>query len=144
MNINEILRSKGKKIISASKDFSVMKAAVKMVREKVGSIVILNDKKFPIGIFTERDLLRLVAKDDLNLENTALNDVMTTKLIICYIDDEVEKVRATMTEKRVRHMPVFDEKKMVGIVSLGDLVKASLNQKETEVKYLSDYITGSY
>jgi CBS domain-containing protein len=122
---------------------SVLEAIGIMSDANVGAIVIQDGEK-PAGIFTERDYLRKIALKGLSSKNTTVSDVMSSPLITVGLSDLTRKAMETMTERRCRHLIVIDAGKMVGIVSLGDLVKRLLHEKEAEVEQLSSYISGSY
>jgi CBS domain-containing protein len=141
--IREVLASKGNEVLTVSGQASVLEAIGIMSNANVGAIVIQDGDK-PEGIFTERDYLRKIALKGLSSKNTAVSDVMSSPLITVDLSDPTREAMATMTERRCRHLIVMDEGKMVGIVSLGDLVKRMLQQKEAEVEHLSSYISGNY
>jgi len=141
--IREVLASKGNEVLTVSGQASVLEAIGIMSNANVGAIVIQDGDK-PEGIFTERDYLRKIALKGLSSKNTAVSDVMSSPLITVDLSDPTREAMATMTERRCRHLIVMDGGKMVGIVSLGDLVKRMLQQKEAEVEHLSSYISGNY
>ena len=126
------------------KDASVRDAIEIMSNANIGAIVVEEDNS-PIGIFTERDYLRKSALKGRSSSNTSLEEVMSAPLITVGPDDSLETGMETMTTCRCRHLIVSDDNEgMVGIVSLGDLVKHMLQEKEAEVEHLAHYIAGSY
>jgi len=141
--IREILANKGSKVITVSGQASVLEAIGIMSDANVGAVVI-QDGDQPSGIFTERDYLRKIALKGLSSSNTLVSDVMSSPLITVELSDAIRDAMETMTERRCRHLVVKDNGKMVGIVSLGDLVKHMLLAKEAEVEQLSSYISGNY
>lgn len=141
--IREILANKGSKVITVSGQASVLEAIGIMSDANVGAVVI-QDGDQPSGIFTERDYLRKIALKGLSSSNTLVSDVMSSPLITVELSDAIRDAMETMTERRCRHLVVKDNGKMVGIVSLGDLVKNMLLAKEAEVEQLSSYISGNY
>jgi CBS domain-containing protein len=141
--IREVLASKGNEVLTVSGQASVLDAIGIMSDANVGAIVIQDGDK-PEGIFTERDYLRKIALKGLSSKNTTVSEVMSSPLITVDLSDPTREAMATMTERRCRHLIVTDGGKMVGIVSLGDLVKRMLQQKEAEVEHLSSYISGNY
>lgn len=141
--IREILANKGKEVLTTSGQSSVFEAIGIMSDANVGAIVI-QDGDRPDGIFTERDYLRKIVLKGLSSKNTVLSEVMSSPLITVQPSDDTSKAMATMTERRCRHLIVVSGGKMVGIVSLGDLVKHMLQEKEAEVEQLSSYISGNY
>jgi CBS domain-containing protein len=141
--IREVLANKGNNVLTVPGKASVLEAIGIMSDANVGAIVIQDGEK-PAGIFTERDYLRKIALKGLSSKNTTVSDVMSSPLITVGLSDLTRKAMETMTERRCRHLIVIDAGKMVGIVSLGDLVKRLLHEKEAEVEQLSSYISGSY
>lgn len=143
MKLKDIVKAKGSTVFSIDPDKSVKDAIDMLVRYNVGSLLVLENAR-PVGIFTERDTLRAVAKDPTSLEGIRIGDVMSTELIIGDLEDEVEDAMQVMTEKRIRHLPVMTEERLAGLVSIGDLVKSQYEEKSVTVRYLKDYITGNH
>lgn len=141
--IREVLANKGNKVLTVSGQASVLEAIGIMSEANVGAIVI-QDGDRPGGIFTERDYLRKIALKGLSSKDTTVSEVMSSPLITVELSDATRDAMETMTERRCRHLIVTDGGKMVGIVSLGDLVKRMLQEKEAEVEQLSSYISGNY
>lgn len=141
--IREVLNRKGGAVVTIGKDVSVLEAIGIMSDANIGAIVVQDDD-VPTGIFTERDYLRKIALKGRSSANTRLFEVMSSPLITVEPGDAVETAMETMTTCRCRHLIVSDGHVMHGIVSLGDLVKHLLVEKEAEVEQLSHYIAGSY
>jgi len=141
--IREILAKKGNEVLTTSGQSSVFEAIGIMSDANVGAIVI-QDGDRPEGIFTERDYLRKIVLKGLSSKNTVVSEVMSSPLITVQPSDDTSQAMTTMTERRCRHLIVVSDGKMVGIVSLGDLVKHMLQEKEAEVEQLSSYISGNY
>jgi CBS domain-containing protein len=97
-----------------------------------------------VGIVSERDVLRLCSRDDYDRSLTLrVRDVMTRDLVISVLDDSLDYCMRVMTERRVRHLPVLEDRRLVAIVSIGDVVKAQYEERETEVRFLRDYMQGA-
>ena len=143
MKLKDIVKAKGSTVFSIDPDKSVKDAIDMLVRFNVGSLLVIADAR-PVGIFTERDTLRAVAKDPAALEDIRIGDVMSTELIIGDLEDDVEDAMQVMTEKRIRHLPVMSEERLAGLVSIGDLVKSQYDEKSVTIRYLKDYITGNH
>ncbi len=141
--IHEILGRKGGTVLTIHSGASVLEAIGIMSQANVGALVI-QDGQEPCGIFTERDYLRKIALKGRSSSNTPLRDVMSSPLITVSPQESLDNAMEIMTECRCRHLVVLDQESMVGIVSLGDLVKHMLQEKEAEVEQLSQYIAGSY
>jgi CBS domain-containing protein len=141
--IREILDRKGAEVLTISTGSSVLEAIATMSEANIGAIVI-QDGEDPAGIFTERDYLRKIALKGRSSAETPVNEVMSSPLITVKTSDSIRNGLETMTERRCRHLVVTEDDTMVGIVSVGDLVKHLLRVKEAEVEQLSQYISGSY
>lgn len=141
--IREILDRKGKTVLTIKSTASVLEAIGIMSQANVGALVI-QDGDDPCGIFTERDYLRKIALKGRSSSNTPLRDVMSAPLITVATSDSPEAAMEIMTTCRCRHLIVTERDQMIGIVSLGDLVKHMLQEKEAEVEQLAHYIAGSY
>lgn len=141
MKIRDILRAKGYEVVSVSPHQTVLSAMRVLVHYNIGSVVVLEGDELR-GILTERDVLRLGARDPDSLACTPVRDAMTTELVIGVPDDELSYVMEIMTRNRIRHLPVLDEGRLVGILSIGDVVNALRTSVEAENRYLRDYIQG--
>ena len=141
--IREVLNRKGGVVVTIGKDASVLEAISIMSDANIGAIVVLQDE-IPTGIFTERDYLKKIALKGRSSSNTRLYEVMSSPLITVDPCDSLETAMETMTACRCRHLIVSDGDVMHGIVSLGDIVKHLLVERENEVEQLSHYIAGSY
>lgn len=141
MLLRDVLTSKGAKVITTDPGATVLDAARSLVQHNVGSLVVTAGVE-TVGILTERDILRLSAARPDRLDSTKVGDVMTTDLVVGLADDEVAYAMAIMTNNRVRHLPILEAGRLAGIVSLGDLVNASLSSLEAENRWLRDYVQG--
>jgi len=141
--IREILDRKGRAVLSMHSRSTVLEAITLMSEANVGALIV-QDGASPDGIFTERDYLRKIALKGRSSATTPLRDVMSSPLITVSTDDSPESAMETMTECRCRHLVVTRGGEMVGIISVGDLVKHMLEEKEVEVRQLARYIAGSY
>jgi CBS domain-containing protein len=142
-SIREVLDGKGETVITVDGGVSVLEAIGTMSEANIGAIVIQEGNR-PEGIFTERDYLRKIALKGLSSRDTMVNEVMSSPLITVPPSESTRKAMEMMTERRCRHLVVVEGSAMVGIVSLGDLVKYMLQEKEAEVEQLSSYISGNY
>ncbi len=141
--IHDVLGRKGGTVLTVNGSVSVLDAIRTMVDANIGALVIQDDEQL-LGIFTERDYMRKIALKGLSSAITVVADVMSSPLITVDIGEPVHVAMETMTECRCRHLVVMDKGSMAGIVSLGDMVKYMLQEKEAEVEQLSSYIAGSY
>ncbi len=141
--IREVLERKGTNVLTIRSDASVLEAIGTMSKANVGAIVV-QDGEQPNGIFTERDYLRKISLEGRSSKDTAVSEVMSSPLITAEPNESTRNAMETMTERRCRHLVIMDGDQMAGIVSLGDLVKHLLIEKEAEVEQLSSYISGNY
>ncbi|MHB1192357.1 MAG: CBS domain-containing protein [Longimicrobiales bacterium] len=141
MLIRDVLTSKSSLVVTVGPDATVLEAARTLVHHSFGSLVVVKGGEI-LGIITERDVLRLAARDPGGLGSTPVSTVMTTELVVGLADDEIAYGMAVMTNNRVRHLPVVEGKRLVGIVSIGDLVNASLADLQAENRWLKDYVQG--
>jgi CBS domain-containing protein len=141
MKLSDVLDSKGWETVVTSENVTAMQAIKLMCDKHVGAVVVTDAKDGIVGILTERDFLRRYAEHGSKLSELKINWLMTHKVETATPDAGVDEVLNTMTNKRFRHMPVVRGGKLVGIVSIGDLVKAMLQEKMQEAESLREYIT---
>ena len=141
--VSEILENKGGMVLSVDITETVFDAISLMAQVNIGAVLVQNDDTIA-GIFTERDYLQKIALKSISSQKTPVGDVMTSPVITADPDDSIEKCLETMTTCHCRHLPVVENGKLLGIVSIGDLVKKMLDEKKSEVEQLSQYITGTY
>ncbi|MBT8062130.1 MAG: CBS domain-containing protein [Xanthomonadales bacterium] len=141
--ISEIIDRKGGLVLAVKQNDSVFDAIRLMAEVNVGAVLVTEEKSI-IGIFTERDYLQKIALNSRSSRNTEVKEVMSSPVITATPHDSVRQCMETMTSCRCRHLPVVDGEELLGIVSIGDLVKKLLEEKESEIEQLSHYIAGSY
>jgi CBS domain-containing protein len=139
--VTEILEGKGGEVIRIDAGASVLDAVRLMVESNVGSLLVTEDGRIT-GIVTERDYLRRVTLEGRTEEGTTVREIMSSPLVIVTPDASVEECMAVMTDRRIRHLPVAQDGEVVGLVSIGDLVKFRSRQQSFEIRYLTDYISG--
>jgi CBS domain-containing protein len=139
MTLRDILAVKGGKIFSIGIEATLADVVDRLVRENVGSLVVCNDDCM-VGIITERDILRACAMHLGPLEQLPVEKFMTARVITATPHDDVEKVMGLLTEHRIRHLPVLDDGRLVGIISIGDIVKSQYDELSRENHYLMAYI----
>jgi len=140
--LKEILAGKESKVIAVDPRATVMEAAVLMNQYRIGFLVVEDDQR-PVGVFSERDILRRVVVARLDPGKTLVKEVMTTEMLVCNLTTSVEEARSVMKNRRVRHLPVVDDQeRLVGIVSIGDLNAFDANAQEQTLHVLQEYIYG--
>jgi CBS domain-containing protein len=140
--IARILNAKGHDTWSISPDASVYDAIALMADKEVGALLVLQDQGL-VGIISERDYARKVILKGRSSRDTPVRDIMTDRVVYVRPEQTVDECMALMTQKRIRHLPVLDGDRIVGIVSIGDLVKSLISEKEHLIEQLESYITGS-
>jgi CBS domain-containing protein len=139
--VSDILDDKGHEVLQIEADATVFEAVKRMVEANVGSLLV-SDGGRHVGIVTERDYLRRIALERRDDETIAVRDVMSSPLVVVTQDTSIDECMAVMTDRRIRHVPVVDEGIVVGIVSIGDVVKFTSRQQSFELKFLTDFISG--
>jgi len=142
MLIRDVLAKKGSEVVTIEPAATVHDAVRLMVERNIGAVVVTHGGA-PVGILSERDVLRLIARDPIPLGEAHVADLMTTDLVVGLASDDVSYAMAVMTNNRVRHLPVLDDGALVGIVSIGDLVNVTLTSLEAENRWLRDYVQGA-
>ena len=135
----EILEEKGGEVLEIDGNSSVFDAVQLMVENNVGSLLV-TERAEVVGIVTERDYLRRVTLEG-RTEEAPLREIMSSPLVVATLETTVDECMAMMTDRRIRHIPVVDEGKVVGLVSIGDLVKFKSKLQSFQIQFLNDYIT---
>jgi CBS domain-containing protein len=138
--VREILDDKGHDVLQIDAEATVLDAVKTMVEAGVGSLLVTEGGEIK-GIFTERDYLRRMTLEGRDDKETSVRDVMSSPLVVVTPQNTIDECMAMMTDRRIRHLPVVDGGDVVGIVSIGDIVKFKSKQQSFEIKYLTDYIT---
>ncbi len=140
MNLKEVLAGKGRRVVTVSAKSSVADAIRTMHAEKVGAVLVPDAQACPVGIFTERDVLRLHAEGERDFESVAVEARMTCSIVVGQLAMSVDEALGLMTQHRFRHLPVIESGKLLGLVSIGDLVKVKLEETAEEAQALRAYI----
>ena len=135
MNIASILARKGGRVVTCRPDQSIRQALGLLAEHNIGALVVVDATGAPAGILSERDVVREATRDE-RLFARSIGEIMTRDVIVGVPEDDLRAVRLTMTERRIRHVPVVVEGRLIGIVSIGDVVKAELDQYLGEVDTL--------
>jgi len=139
--VKHILKEKGQRFWSVAPDTLVIDALKLMAEKEVGALLVLDGGKL-IGIMSERDYARKVILKGKSSLDTPVREIMTSKVFFIRPAQTVEECMALMTDKHIRHLPVMEGDKVVGVISIGDLVKATIEEKDFMIKQLESYITG--
>jgi len=139
-SVKQILDSKGYNVWTIGPDQSVLDAIKLMAEKGIGALVVVKDGRVA-GILTERDYARKVILGGRSSRQTSVHEIMTTRVICTHLTNTAEECMAVMTDKRVRHLPVMDGEQLVGVISIGDLVKSIIDHQQFMIEQLESYIT---
>jgi CBS domain-containing protein len=140
MKVRDLLDTKGKDIVSIDISSTVEDAIRAMGARKISAIMVTDQGK-TMGIFTERDVVRsYISSGGKNFHDVAIRDHMVSDLIVAVPDDDLENVMSTMVEKNIRHLPVIDTGRVVGMLSVRDIIQTHVKKLKSEIHYLRDYI----
>ena len=139
--VKQILQSKTHGILSIAPDATVYDALKLMAEKEVGALLVMEADKL-VGIISERDYARKVILHGKSSKEIHVSDIMTSKIVYVSTAQTVDECMALMTDKRVRHLPVYENERLVGVVSIGDLVKEAISEREYIIKQLESYIMG--
>lgn len=143
MLVHHLLQHKGNDVHTTHPRATVQEALDGMVNNRVGSLLVMQDDRV-VGIITERDVLRRGLADSRKLREQMVEEVMSPEVMIATPQDSLQYLMGLMTRNRIRHVPVFEEGELRGVVSIGDVVFALVEEHASENRYLRDYIQGSY
>jgi CBS domain-containing protein len=138
--VSEILGDKGRAVLDIEANAPVLEAVKRMVDANVGSLLVKRGGEIA-GIVSERDYLRRVARDGPTGDEVTVGEIMSSPLIVVSPETSIDECMAVMTDRRIRHVPVVEDGDVIGIVSIGDVVKFKSKQQSFEIRYLTDYIT---
>ena len=139
MNISSLLATKSKHVVTIGREDSIADAIALLAENNIGALVVTEGVGKVVGIISERDILRLAARKE-QFQTSLVDDVMTRNVIVGVPEDDVMSVAHTMTEKRFRHIPILDADRLVGIISVGDIVKAQRDQYRGQIDTLETQI----
>ncbi|MCU1656919.1 MAG: Inosine-5-monophosphate dehydrogenase [Pseudonocardiales bacterium] len=141
MKISDILRHKGSAVVTIPPGSGMRGLLAELAAHGIGALIVA-DGGTVVGIVSERDIVRALNERGAAILDSSVDDIMTSTVLACRPDDSVDSVATTMTENRVRHMPVIDDDRLIGIVSIGDVVSSRMRQLEQDRGQLEHYITG--
>ena len=139
--VRDILNSKGHEVWSVTSADSVFEAVKLMAEKSVGALLVMDEGKL-VGIITERDYARKIILAGKSSRNCVVGDVMTRKVLCVTPERAVDECMALMTDQRARHLPVLEQKQVIGVISIGDLVKAMISEQQFLIDQLQHYISG--
>jgi CBS domain-containing protein len=143
MNVASILRQKGRAVTTAKPATTLLEVAEKLAAKRIGAIVVVGAKGAVVGIVSERDIVRALSRQGPDCLNRPVSESMTREVITCQQTDTLDELTAMMTERRFRHLPVITDDALVGIISIGDVVKHRVAEVTMEATAMREYITHS-
>ena len=144
MLVKEILKSKERAVVTARPSTAVPEAMELLISNGISCLPVVNDDDELVGIISDKDIFKKAHRDPQGFTKTTVNDLMTADLIVGLADDEISYIAGVMTNNRIRHVPIVEDRKLMGLVSVGDIVKTQMEHMEIENRYLRSYIDGSY
>ena len=143
MNVHTILRNKGKSVVTIHPDATIERAVAVLRLRGIGALVVSDDGEKVAGILSERDIVDGLGQYGAELLAVSVSEVMTCPVVTCEPEDSVADLMAEMTNRRIRHFPVVEDGRLIGIVSIGDLVKSRLDEIEYEAHSMRSFIAGA-
>jgi CBS domain-containing protein len=144
MFVSQILSVKGRQIFSVPPSATLAEAADSLAKHNIGAVLVLNAASEPVGILSERDIVRVIAKNGPQVLARRVEECMTSPVAACEQDDYVEDVAELMTRRRFRHLPVVEGGRVIGLISIGDVVKSRIEETVREAEELKAYIAIRY
>ena len=142
--LSTLLKAKNNRICTMLPINTIAQCIEKMNQENIGAVLIVDQNEKIVGMFTERDILRKIFTKQIDIHKTQVSEVMTTQLVFAKPESTIEEAMATFTQKRFRHLPIIENNKLVGVISIGDITKWIISSQQAEINYLSEYIHGAY
>jgi CBS domain-containing protein len=145
MRVADLLRTKERDLITVAPSATIPEAMELLISNKVSCLPVLGEEDgLLVGIISDKDIFRRVHQDYRSFRDTCVKDLMTTELIVGLLEDEISYIAGIMTTNRIRHVPIVDGERLVGLVSVGDIVKTQMEDARIENRYLWQYINGTY
>ena len=144
MIVEDVLKSKRGKVITTEPTASIPEVMDVLITNKISCLPVVDADDNLIGIVSDKDIFMAIHRDNENFVSLTVNDLMTTNLVIGLSDDDLNYIAGVMTNNRIRHVPIVEKNKIVGLLSVGDIVKAQMKVMEIENRYLKQYIEGNY
>jgi CBS domain-containing protein len=136
MNIANLLARKGPRVVTVQPEQTIRQALKLLAEHNIGALVVVDGSARPVGILSERDVVRAASRDEASVFGLTVSSIMTRDVIVGVPQDDLASAGSTMTERRIRHLPVVEKNRLVGIISIGDIVKAQRDQYQGEVDTL--------
>jgi CBS domain-containing protein len=142
MKVADLLKSKGQTVFTVSPDEPIFQAMGKLIENKIGSLLVTEAENKIVGIISERDIMRAAYSDYDLLKTKKVSQLMSTNIIVAIPDDDIDYIMGIMTQNRIRHLPIVTRETIVGMISIGDIVKFQLEEIQVKNRYLEEYMYG--
>ena len=144
MHVATILRDKGSEVVTTTPERTIADTAKLLDEHKIGAVIVLDGDGAAAGVLSERDIVRGIARHGERALSMQVRELMTSEVVVCKPEDTVQEIMALMTVRRVRHVPVVQDGRLSGIISIGDVVKHRLGEIEMEAESLRAYVQGAF
>jgi CBS domain-containing protein len=144
MQVSVLLQSKGADVVTVRPTSTIAEVAIVLAEHRIGAVVVTDDDRTIAGVLSERDIVRALARPDDATLAVSAGSLMTADVVTCEPDTTLDELMATMTDRRIRHVPVVVDGQLAGLVSIGDVVKHHIATLEHETQAMHDYITNPY
>ena len=144
MKVKDILAVKGIRAVTIAESTSIFEVMLVFSANRIGSLLVIDKNENILGIICARDVLMTTISHYEDIKSMTVDKIMTTNLIVGRKDDDLNYVRALMTKNRIRHLPIIDSKKLIGLISMGDVVNAQVKEKDVGLRCYEDYIADRY
>lgn len=144
MVVKDLLAQKKSEVLTVEPGTDVRTAMQMLIGNRISCLPVLDSSQDLIGIVSDKDIFQAIYKNESVIERGRMSELMTRNLIVGLVDDEVNYIAGLMTKNKIRHIPIVEAKKLVGLISIGDVVKAQMSGIEIENRYLKNYIDGNY
>jgi len=144
MQVKDILRNKNREVITATAATMVPEAMKALIANKISCLPVVSEAHELEGIISDKDIFKKVHEDPEGFQNSTVGELMSRELIVGLMEDEIAYIAGVMTNNRIRHVPIVEDSKLKGLVSVGDIVKTQIESIKVENRYLKQYIAGDY
>ncbi|MCU1370821.1 MAG: putative signal transduction protein with domain [Ilumatobacteraceae bacterium] len=144
MQVSVLLQAKGTEVVTVAPDATIAEVAIVLAERRIGAVVVTTDGTSIDGVLSERDIVRALARPDGQTLAATARSLMTAEVVTCQPDTTLDELMATMTERRIRHIPVVVDGSLAGLISIGDVVKHHIASLEHEKQAMHDYISNPY
>jgi len=144
MDVKKVLDAKQRDVVTISPEATLNDTMGMMIDKKIGSLPVTTKDGDLVGIVSDKDIFRAIYDNDSGFRGLTVKDLMTTDLVVGLVDDDINYIAGLMMNKKIRHIPILEEKRIVGLVSIGDVVAAQMKHMEIEVRYLRMYMEGTH